>query len=355
MAKFNFKTFNPQAFGSYIELIPKLKKNELLKSGILKANSEIRNAFSSQTGTAYAILPMYGRIGGEVLNYDGQTDIESTTTTTFERGVVVIGRAKAWLENDFSEDITGGATFMDNATRQISDYYDDIDQYTLLSILSGIFAMTGAENKKFVDNHTHDISKLSGDNSFVGASTLNSAIQRASGDNKSKFRLAIMHSAVATNLENLNLLTYLKQTDANGIQRDLSLGTWNGKTVLIDDSMPFEEVPKSADSEAYTKYTTYILGESAFDYENIGAKVPYEMNRDPKTNGGQDTVYTRQRKCFAPYGVSYTKANQATLSPTDAELANGLNWDLVNDGGIGKTKEYIDHKAIPIARIISRG
>ena len=44
----------------------------------------------------------------------------------------------------------------------------------------------------------------------------------------------------------------------------------------------------------------------------------------------------------------------ATLSPTDTELEMGANWELVNDNSTG-TKTYIDHKAIPIARIISRG
>ena len=78
------------------------------------------------------------------------------------------------------------------------------------------------------------------------------------------------------------------------------------------------------------------------------------MSRDPKTNGGQDTLYNRQRKCFAPYGISFTKAVMSTLSPTDAELANGANWELVNTGG-SNNKQYISLKAIPIARIISLG
>ncbi|WP_434302652.1 phage coat protein [Clostridium botulinum] len=355
MAKFDSKSFNPQAFGAYVERVPKLKKNELLKSRALKGNAEIKNAFSSQTGTAYAVLPMYGRIDGDVLNYDGQTDITATSTTTFERGVVVVGRAKAWVESDFSEDITGGVNFMDNVGNQVGEYWDDIDQGTLLSILKGIYSMTGTKNLEFVNNHTLDITTLADDKNVVGSTTLNTSIQKASGDNKSKFTLAIMHSAVATNLENLKLLSYLKYTDETGIERELQLATWNGRTVLIDDSMPVEEVLKTGDVEAYTKYTTYVLGDGAFDYENIGAKVPYEMSRDPKTNGGQDTLYSRQRKCFAPYGISYIKKSQATLSPTDEELANGVNWELVNDGGSGSAKKYIDHKAIAIARIISRG
>ncbi len=356
MAKFNSKTFNPEVFGKYISRIPQTKKNELIKSRALRGNTEIRNAFSNQTGTAYATLPMYGLLDGEPLNYDGTTDITATSTTTFERGVVVVGRAKAWTEGDFAEDITGGAGFMDNVAVQVAEYWDQVDQNILLSILKGIFNMTGTENLKFVNGHTHNITANADEAAKVGAATLNSAIQQASGDNKSKFKIAVMHSVVATNLENLKLLAYLKQTDANGIERELALGTWNGRIVLIDDSMPVEEVPESESGagDGYTKYTTYVLGEGAFDYENIGAQVPYEMSRDPKTNGGQDTLYSRQRKCFAPYGISYTKSSQTSLSPTNAELQNGANWTLVNDGA-SSDKKYIEHKAIPIARIISKG
>jgi hypothetical protein len=103
-----------------------------------------------------------------------------------------------------------------------------------------------------------------------------------------------------------------------------------------------------------TAYTTYVFGDGAIEYTNCGAKVPYEMDRDPKTNGGADTLYSRQRKCWAPYGISFTKKVMSTLSPTNAELENGTNWELVNSQE-GTSSDYISHKAIPIARIISLG
>lgn len=349
--KFDSKSFNPQAFGAYRENIPDLKKNELLKSGALKPNQDIRDAFSSQTTTSYARLPMYGNIGGEAQNYDGMTDIESDSTVTYERGVIVIGRSKAWTEKDFSTDITGGTDFMDNVAKQVNKYWENIDQDTLLSILKGIFAMTGAKNKDFIDNHTFDITANEGETALVAAETLNNTVQKACGDNKGAFSLVITHSAVATRLENLQLLKYLTYTDANGIQRELQIGAWNGRVVLIDDSMPTKVVPKTETEEAYTAYTTYVLGDGAFDYEDIGAEVPNEMDRNPYKNGGQNTLITRQRKVFAPYGISYEKKAQVSLSPTKAELENGTNWVLVNDGN----SNYIDHKAIPIAQIVSRG
>jgi hypothetical protein len=161
-----------------------------------------------------------------------------------------------------------------------------------------------------------------------------------------------MHSAVATHLENLKVLVYLKYNDANGIERDLNIATLNGRTVIIDDDMPV--ITEGSGTSAVKKYVTYVFGRGAIEYTNCGAKVPYEMDRDPKTNGGQDTLYSRQRKCFAPYGISFTKASMSSLSPTDAELEMGANWELVNSNEQG-TKTYISLKAIPIARIISLG
>lgn len=355
MAKFNHTTFNSEAFGKYSEKLPKIKKDALIQSGVLVGNNNIKTAFSSQTGTAYAIVPLFGNIGGKPINYDGKTNLTSVRTMTAYQGVVVVGRANGWTEDDFSEDITGGVDFMANVASQVVEYWDEVDQSTIASILKGIFSMTGGDSEKFVESHTLDLTSVAmaadtGRDKSSGvvadkmdATTLNTAIQKACGQNKGVFSLAIMHSVVATNLENLNLLEYLKYTDANGIQRDLTIGTINGKLVIIDDSFTVDN----------DKYITYVLGKGSIYFEDIGAKVPFEMARDPKTNGGETTLWSRQRKCFAPYGISYIKASQASLSPTDEELANGANWKIIGDND--EHSETIDHRTIPIARIITKG
>ena len=142
----------------------------------------------------------------------------------------------------------------------------------------------------------------------------------------------------------------MKYTDSEGVERTLTLGTLNGRLVLIDDNMPTEEV--DGGSGKYIKYTTYILGNGAIEYTDCGAKVPYEMSRDPKVNGGEDTLYSRQRKVFSPYGISFK--NTSIISPTDAQLENGANWTIANSNESG-TAKYFPIKAIPIARVISRG
>lgn len=343
--KFDAKSFNPQAFKYKADRIPRTRMNEMRKSRVLTGNPDIRAVFTTQDGTAYARLAMRGLLDGDAVNYDGQTDITATSTKTFEQGVVVVGRAKAWTERDFSYDITGGQDFMDNVAKQVADYWQDIDQDTLLAILRGVFAMTSTKGAEFVKKHTYTV------DGPMEATTLNSATAQACGDHKKKFSMIFMHSAVATNLENLNLLTALKYTDKDGVTRDLTLYTWNGKLVIVDDGMPTE-----GDEDGTVTYTSYVLGEGTINYEDIGAKVPYEMARDPKTNGGQDTLYTRQRKVFAPFGLSYEKAKQASLSPTDDELADGTNWDLVHSGEATEAeRSYVNDKVIAIARIKSKG
>jgi len=348
MAKFDAKSFNPQAFKYLVDRVPNLQTNELRKSRAVKSSGGYGALMDEQNGTGYARVAMRGLLDGDAVNYDGQTDITATSTKTFEQGVVVVGRAKGWTEKDFSYDITGGVDFMANIAQQVAAYKDGLDQETIIATLKGIFAMTGGKNEEFVTKHTTDVS-AEGDGK-VGATTLNTAISNACGANKKKFTMVIMHSVVATNLENMNLLEFLKQTDKDGVTRDLGMATWNGRLVLIDDDMPVDE---SGDEPLYT---TYVLGTDALTLEDVGAKVPYEMSRNPAKNGGEDTLYMRQRKALAVFGISYEKKSQASLSPTEAELENGANWALVNSGEESDAnRSYINHKAIPIAKIVSKG
>ena len=343
MGVFDKKTFNSEVFGKYVERVPRVKQNAFITSGVLRPRNDIKTMFAEQTGGNFASVPMTGLIGGDPDNYDGTTNISADSLDTFTQSMIVVGRAHAWIERDFSFDMTG-KDFMAEIASQVGNYWDDVDQGTILSTLKGIFGVTA---DGFNTKHTLDIT---GDSeNTVGPTTLNTAIQQAAGANKNLFKMVIIHSAVATNLENLQVLQYFKENDANGMQRDVALATWNGRTVLIDDDVPSETVGEG--SGAYTKYTTYVLGEGAFDYVNVGAKVPYETDRDPKTHGGEDYLITRQRKIFAPKGFSFVQPSTAIISPTNSNLETAARWTVVKN----TSNEFFNSKAIPFVRIISRG
>lgn len=402
---FDKKIFNAEVFQGYIETLPNPNKNELIKSRAIRPRPDLAAAMADQDGGNYITTTLKGLISGATpKNYDGNTNLTGSDTYTFNHSRVVVGRMNAWTEKDFSYDITGGQDFIQNVAEQIAEYWDEIDQGTIIHILNGVFNMSSGQGAAFVASHTHDISEVTNADNVLGkmdGTSLNTCMQKACGDNKSRFSMAIMHSVVATNLENLKLLVYLKYTDPQGVERDLTLGTLNGRLVMVDDTMPTETVPATyaltADEAVvggktyYTRsgsgttespyvytavdepatasianyyemtaaehvlYTTYVLGDGAIEYTDCGAKVPYEVDRDPSTNGGQDTLYSRQRKCFAPFGINFTKNSMSSLSPTDAELETGSNWEIVSSKNTSGTVEYLSLKTIPIARIISRG
>ncbi len=340
MAVFDSKNFNAEVFGKYLETVPRVKQNALLKAGVLRTRTDLRAMLSEQTGGNFISVPMTGLIGGTALNYDGATNITATGLETFMQSMIVVGRAKAWEEKDFSFELTGH-DFMAEIAKQVGAYWDGIDQTTILKTLEGIFGVTA---NSFSTGHTLDITSAA--TKTVGATTLNDAVQKAAGANKDIFKVAIMHSVVATNLENLQVLQYWKETDANGVQRPVALASWNGRTVLVDDDVPVDT------SGTNPKYTTYLLGQNAFDYCDCGAKVPSEVYRDPTTVGGKDMLITRQRKIFAPRGFSFVQPSTAIVSPTEAQLATAARWTVVKDtAGTG----YFNSKAIPFARIISEG
>lgn len=340
--EFNGFKFDDEIYGSYVESLPHMRINALLKSGAFTRNARIKQLLSAHTGTFATRIPMMGRISDVApVNYDGKTDIPYDSIGTLSYRITSFGRAKAWGENQFVYDITGGVDPLEWMGQQIADYWDDQTMNTVSSVIKGMFSMTDSVSQEFVEKHTYDITGSDSVDKEVGADTLNTAIQRASGMRKNIFTTVIMHSTVATNLENQKLLTYMKGTDPNGMERDLSMATWNGRRVIIDDGVPFEG----------GKYTTYLLGAGAFVYDELGAKNAVEKERIAREKGGIDILINRRRSFIIPHGLSF-EGNPATDSPTNAEFEVGTNWQVIQNSATG---EKYPHELIPFARIISEG
>ena len=389
--------FNGEVFAKYKETIPYTHKHELIKSGALVVNNELKDIFKDQTGAFIATVPYKGSImDATPVKYDGKTNIPATNTKTYSGSRVVVGYAAGFTASDFVYDLTGGG--YDEAeieAEQVNAWEEKQDELILYAQIAGVYNGPFKNN-----NHTYDITAIAnseGKTGFMDATTMNTGMQRACGDNKRQFALAIMPSVVATNLENLGLLTYVKYNDANGMERDTSFATINGKLVLVDDDVPtltdkttatYEktsdvalvdgktyytrsgssgsyvytavETPSVSDIGSYyeqtyagdTIYQTFIFGSGSIEFTDCGAKIPYELERNASKNGGMTTLYVRKRVCFAPKGFSFIGANNlASESPDLTELADGDNWGIVKAAD-GTT---ISDKSIAIARILSKG
>lgn len=385
VGEFNAKYFNKKAFGDYYDTIPQERLNLLIKSGVLRRNARIEKALSSQTGSEYAILPMTGRLNGKPINYDGKTKYgNGKTLPTYKQGVIAIGRKDKFYEDYFTYDITAGKDFMSQVAEQTSDYWDTSWEDILMQIIKGAFSITTAAGLEFARKHTYDITSET--NKKIDETTQNVALQKACGDRRRKFAVSIVNSMIATNLENKKLLSNYKYIE-DGIEREVNMYSWNGKILIEYDDITYEvinsyakttdttldndktyytkdekgtytevEEPKAADianyyeiSSSVTNYITYVLGNGAIDYGLLGAKNPHTMREDDEDD--RTYLYQRQRRAYAPHGISYLMASQLTDSPTDEELSDGANWDIV----MGSDGKPYDHREIAIARIISRG
>ena len=310
--RFDSKSFNPEAFGKYVDSIPNVEKTELAKSGAIGKNENAHNALATQTGSLYARIPYTGRISASTSqNYDGVNDITSSNLDTFEQGFITAGRMDAWTERDFSYDITSGKDFMDVVGEQVAVYKQQVAQGVLLNILNGIFSMkenwaddpvANTAAQEFKTKHTYDITAKAGMDAYVGAGTLNTAIQKACGDNKDIFKLVIMHSATATNLENLRLLNYMTYTDENGITKNLTIGTWNGRLALIDDGMPTGFVGTAAGVYTVTiggsnasEGDKFVIDGDEYTVASADTKTPTGVATSLATALGSNTHYTVTR------------------------------------------------------------
>ncbi len=383
--KFRDKIFNENVFEKYMKTLPSTKENSLIKNGLFTNVNKYRSKMSEQAGGYFVTEPIKGRIGGTPVNYDGNTDIgDGNERPTYMQTKICYGRANIWGEYDFTSEITG--TNFKAEAQEVKDYWDGERQKTTLSILKGIFSMTGGVNGAFVEKHTYE------EAGNLQADTLNRASQKALGDKKQNLDVMFTHSLVSTNLEGLNLINFLKYTDSEGIERDLTIGTFNGRLVIVDDDMPvlngYEEATEADEGAllvkasgatgegdinladvkkgdfypadvvandyvvAVTKYVSYVFKKGFFEYENLGVVTPNEIVRSAKEKGGKTELISRIREMIVPTYISYKTTTK--VSPENTDFENGANWELANDAST-PTKVYVDDKLIPVARIISRG
>ena len=371
MGMFDEKQFNELVFRKYMTTIENPRVNRLIKAGIFVIDPKLAGVLPDGVGGNYMQENFVGRLAGTDVLYDGSTNITADTLDTYKRGLVVIGKARAFKEEDFTESITG-KDFMSNVAEQLVDYQDQKHQDVMLVILKALFDKTnGVLKDKRVEK---SLASMSATDIIDGL--------KAQGDKSGNIRAVAMHSVVLAELKKANLVNNVKFIDKDGIARDLGLYTWDGREIIEDDSVaPEESYAKTADvaidsskvyytksGDVYTKvaspvatdigdyyertlaYPVYLLGANAFTWQPLGVKVPLEMWRQPLTNGGQTYLINRERYFMQPFGVGFKSNAMSGKAPTDAELGSASSWELCNTGGLNP--KSIELKTIPLACIV---
>jgi len=315
--------FDSEIFNYSWKNTPDVILTSMIESGAVVRDPEIARLIAN--GSNFFTTPFYNIIGGTEQVYNGVNDFTYTGLTGGNYSGVVYGRMKAWNAVSFIKDFNSGADPMQQIVTGVAQYWQKARQTRLIAILEAVFGISG--DTDFTDSHVKNIATATTsalDANRIGETTINDLIVQANGDHAGEYSLAIMHSVVANRLANLQLLNFAKYTDPAGITRSLPIATINGMTVIVNDNVPVDD---SATAVGEKEYTTYVLGNGSIRFAEAPVDVPSEMDRDAKTAGGTDMLYTRIRECIHPYGFSFKGDVSTDVGIPDAVLTASASWE----------------------------
>lgn len=290
----------PEVFNPYVrERTAAL--SALFNSGIVATVPEL-SLLGLRGGTTLA-MPFWQDLTGaeEILSDTSPLGVDKITAS--QDVAVLHARGKAWGVNDLAKALSGSDP-MAAIGDLVADYWARRHQVQLIATLKGIFAASS------MSGNVHDISAGTGDAAVISADGVVDAIYKL-GDASGKLTAFAMHSAVVGKLVKGNLIDY--RLDSEGKP---TIPTYLSKDVMVDDSMPV----------ASGVYTSYLFGEGAIGYADADAPVPTETDRDSLQ--GEDILINRQHFLLHPRGVKW-KGTPSGVSPTNAELETGTNWERV--------------------------
>ena len=285
--------FNPYAIQRSTQL------SALYTSGVIQDVPEL-NVLGQKGGTTVA-MPFWNDLSGAEEILSDTTPLGVDKITSAQDIAVLHARGKAWGVNDLAKALSGDDP-MSAIGDLVGDYWARRWQIMLLAILQGIFASGD------LASNISDISGAGGDAAVISGDTTVDAIYKL-GDAASRLTAFAMHSATVAALVKQGLIDYVPDADGN-----VTLPTYLGKRVIIDDGMPVTS----------GVYTSYLFGTGAIGYGEGNAPVPTETDRDSLQ--GEDILINRRHFVLHPRGMAWV-GTPTGVSPTNVELQTGANWD----------------------------
>jgi hypothetical protein len=300
----------PTKFNKYVQVLS-TQKSELFLSGII---TDLTSTIDAEIDGKTVNMPFFNDLDAsdseQVL--DDTTDLTVGHMTTGQDVAVKLLRGKAFGSTDLASDLSG-ADPIDAIANRFADWWNKRMQTALLSTLAG--AMGSVD----MAANVNDISALTGGAEVFDAdSFIDSAFLL--GDEQGGLTGVAVHSLTLKAMVKADLIDFMPDS-----QGKLTVPTYLGKTVLVDDSMPV------TGAGANRVFTTYIFGPGAIAYGEKSPKVPVEVERQALKGMGQEYIVQRRQWVMHPRGIKWLGGTQAGVTPTNAELANVANWQRVYD------------------------
>lgn len=266
---------------------------------------------------------------------DVASDDPAVTSTpakigTFKTQFVRQAQNKSWSATRLAKELAG-ADPMQRIQARTSEWWNRVFDRWTISTLNGVINSNVANN---ASDMVLDISAGVGAAGKISASAILEAKQTM-GDKSKELYLLVMHSRLFTNLQLLNLITFIPNS-----QGVINIPTYLGYEVLVTDNMPF----------AAGKYTSYLCGRGILGWGESPVDMPTEVDSLPAQGNGSgvEVLYTRRQFALHPYGFNWTDTTVAApaIFPTRANLELAANWTR---------PAAIERKHVPFVAMISTG
>lgn len=212
----------PELFSQYV-LEETKEKSELIASGAIENNPLLDQLVDGGGNTMK--MPKWNDLTGESQVFSENADIETDKITAHKEIATLLLRAKGWSAHDLSAALAGDDPMRRVAERVASWWIRD-EKRIVMAILKGVFA--SADMADHVLDITGDTDKKISGKAVLDAKQL-------MGDAAEDLTLIYMHSAVYTELQKQQLITFVQPADAK-----IKMPTYLGYNVICDDSAPVE-------------------------------------------------------------------------------------------------------------------
>lgn len=329
----------PTIFTPYVQQLTE-QKARLIQAGALARDAMLDSLLAG--GGLLFHVPSWRDLDNDADNVSTDAAITVGDSSpkkigTSDEIAVRLSRNQSWSSADLTSALAG-ADPMNAVADRVAFYWARRLQAAFVATITGVFndneaAPTGTEHVE--DDLSVDISGVAfeeGVTTFSAEAFLDAAVTL--GDSADLVTMVMMHSVVYNRAQKNNLIDFIP--DARG---EIQIPTFLGREVIVDDTVPFSS----------GVFETWLFGPGAVRFGVGAAKVPTEVEREPKAGngGGQEILYSRNEWCLHPVGHKYA-GTAASGGPSNASTSNNLahadSWARV----------YPERKQIHIARLISR-
>ncbi len=333
--------FVPEVYASY-SAVDAPEKTAFFAAGVAFQDNTLANLFAA--GGRIGELPFWNDIDPTAEpNYGNDNPASLATPDKIDAGTQIARIAslnKPLSAADLARELAGSDPLR-HVRNRFGTYWMRQWQRRTIASLEGVIADNIANDDGDMVN---DIAGATNDDVAAGTLFSRESFTTAaftSGDHFDNYTAIAVHSVVYKRMVDNNDIDFIPDSEGN-----LTIPTFMGRRVVVDDGLPFTPAAGSAGASAAAKYTSFLFAGGLVAYAEGSPTVPVAVEREELQGNGAGVEIIIERKSWVihPFGTQFLSATLTNGNATWAQLRLAANWDRV-----------VPRKNIPFAALITNG